>query len=98
MSMGDVEFYSSYNMYCGSVFKEVHYLELESTHFDVSKMHDENINCIWKIIGDEFERLILDITDIDIPLGQECENGYLKVTFFSFSFVSKVVSILTFYA
>ena len=81
ISMGDAEFYFSYNMYCGAVFKEIQYLELESTHFDVSKMYDDNINCTWKIIVHEFERLILDITDIDMQLGTDCENGFLKVTF-----------------
>ena len=82
ISLGVTEFYFSYNMYCGAVFKEIQYLELESTQFDASKMYDANINCTWKIIVHEFERLILDITDIDMQLGTDCENAFLKVTFF----------------
>ena len=82
ISIDATEFYFSYNMYCGAVFKEIQYLELESTQIDVSKMYNDNINCTWKIIVHEFKRLILDITDIDIQLGSDCENGFLKVTFF----------------
>ena len=90
ISIGDAEFYFSYNMYCGAVFKEIEYLELESTQFDVSRIYDKDINCTWKIIGNEFERLILDITDIDIQLGQDCENGYLKVIKKRFEYTSPI--------
>ena len=90
ISMGATEFYFSYNMYCGAVFKEIQYLELESTQLDVCKMYDDNINCTWKLIGSEFERLILDITDIDIQLGQDCENGYLQVITKRFEHISPV--------
>ena len=90
ISIGDAEFYFSYNMYCGAVFKEIEYLEVESTQFDVSRIYDKDINCTWKIIGNEFERLILDITDIDIQLGQDCENGYLKVIKTRFEYTSPI--------
>ena len=79
VSVGEVEFLSSYKIYCGAVFRWASELELESNAIKFNSKDDENTECTWTIIGGAFERLVLKITLLDTTIGTDCDNFYLKV-------------------
>ena len=79
ISVGEAEFLSSYRIYCGAVYRWASELELESNAIEFYSRDDYNTECTWTIIGEVFERLVLNITLLGTANRQNCDNFYLKV-------------------
>ena len=79
ISVGEVEFLSSYRIYCGAVYRWARELELETYSAEFNSRDDDNTECTWTILGEVFERLVLKITLLDTTIGKDCDNFYLKV-------------------
>ena len=63
-------FKAKYKIKCGGVLRGKHGT-LHSVDADGDGLYDRNQYCTWSIIAEEFQTIILEVTDIDIP-----DNGY----------------------
>ena len=75
-------FKAEYTTECGAVLRGDHGT-LHSIDADGDGLYDRNQNCTWSIIAEEFQTIILEVTDVDIPDNgyfETCSNDGLKVS------------------
>lgn len=63
---------------CGRTFQE-NKASFSSPSFPVGSLSEEGERCEWRITATHGERIVLNITELDIFKGDNCKQDYLEV-------------------
>ncbi|XP_018321358.1 bone morphogenetic protein 1-like isoform X2 [Agrilus planipennis] len=63
---------------CGRTF-QTNFGTFSSPSYLNKKVHNETERCEWRITATHGERIVLNITELDIPKSQECKNDFVEI-------------------